>query len=54
MIKTITDFLTNNPSYLKKGDTFLASKFNCSPRTVRRIKGQLKEVKRKYLRSLAY
>jgi hypothetical protein len=54
MISKITEFLTSNPSYLKKGDEFLAEKFSCSPRTISRIKTNLKEVKRKYLRSLAY
>lgn len=54
MIKTITNFLTNHPSYLKKGDAFLAEKFNCGIRTIRQIKTQLKSTKRSYLRSLAY
>ena len=52
MIKVITEKLTQNPSYLKKGDEWLAAKFNCSPRTVRSIKNKLKNVKREYLQSL--
>lgn len=52
MIKNITDKLTSNPSYLKKGDEWLANKFSCSPRTIRRIKQSLSNVKRDYLSSL--
>lgn len=52
MIQTITNFLTSKPSYLKKGNDYLAEKFNCSPRTIRRIKANLMGVKRSYIASL--
>lgn len=53
MVKNIVNKLTNCPSYLKKGDEWLADYFGCSPKTIRRIKGQLKEVKQNYIQSLA-
>ena len=53
MKKTIVTKLTNSPSYLKKGNEWLATYFGCSPRTIRTIKGQLREVKRNYITSLA-
>jgi hypothetical protein len=52
MIKIITEKLTQCPSYLKKGDEALAKRFGCSPKTIRRIKTQLKDVKREYISSL--
>lgn len=52
MIKTITDFLSTKRSYLKKGDEYLADKFGCSPKTINRIKRNLKNVKREYIASL--
>lgn len=53
MVKNITTKLTSNPSYLKKGDAWLADYFDCSEKTIRKIKGQLRMVKRNYVRSLA-
>lgn len=52
MIKEITNFLKGKPSYLKKGDKFLADKFGCSERTIRTIKGRLSDTKKQYLESL--
>lgn len=52
MIRNITNKLTGSPSYLKKGDAWLADYFGCSETTIRRIKNQLKEVKRAYVNSL--
>ena len=52
MIKSITNFLKAKPSYLKKGNTYLASKFNCSTKTIENIKRNLADVKRNYIASL--
>lgn len=52
MIKQITTFLKNKPSYLKKGDAYLATKFGCSERTISRIKSDLSEIKKRYIASL--
>jgi hypothetical protein len=51
-IKNITAKLTTNPSYMKKGDNWLAAYFDCSPNTIRRIKRELAAVKRQYISSL--
>lgn len=48
MIKNIKEKLTKNPSYLRIGNKRLASKFNCSERTIKRVKNSLKEVKEQY------
>jgi hypothetical protein len=52
MIKRITDHLTTCPSYLKKGDEWLADYFGCAETTIRKIKKDLREVKRNYVASL--
>ena len=54
MIKAITEKLTECPSYLKKGDFWLADYFKCSPLTIKRIKASLREVKRDYVDNLNY
>lgn len=51
-IQEIKTKLTRQASYLKKGDQWLASYFNCSPKTIRQIKSDLREVKRSYVNSL--
>jgi hypothetical protein len=52
MIKQITEHLTNCPSYLKKGDEWLAEYFGCGETTIRKIKKNLRMVKRDYIASL--
>ena len=52
-INNITQKMKANPSYLKKGDTWLANYFNCSPRTARNIKKSLASTKKRYTSNLA-
>ena len=49
----ITRKLRTNPSYLKKGDTWLANHFSCSPKTIKKIKNELSDVKRNYVSTLS-
>lgn len=48
----LTRKLRTNPSYLKKGDAWLANRFNLSTKTIRKIKTELNEVKRTYISTL--
>lgn len=43
MIKSITAFLLDKKSYLRWSSERLAVKFNCSPKTINRIKRNFKE-----------
>lgn len=51
-VAQITTTLRNKPSYLKKGDYWLADNFGCSPKTAKKIKQSLTNVKRRYVKSL--
>jgi len=52
MVKKITEHLTEHPSYLMKGDEWLAEYFGCGETTIRKIKAKLRTVKRAYIASL--
>lgn len=52
-VAQITTKLRTSPSYLKKGDTWLSTTFGCSEKTIKQVKSSLKNVKRRYVKSLA-
>jgi hypothetical protein len=52
-VTQITQILKTKPSYLKKGDSWLAENFGCSQKTARTIKRSLTNVKKRYIKSLA-
>lgn len=52
-VSQITKTLKTKPSYLKKGDNWLANYFGCSERTARNVKRSLASTKKRYIKSLA-
>lgn len=48
----ITKHLKSNPSYLKKGDQWIANYFGCSIKTARTVKDSLSPIKRRYVNML--
>lgn len=52
-VTQITNTLKSKPSYLKKGDNWLASYFGCSTRTAKQIKRSLASTKKRYIKSLS-
>lgn len=52
MKQRIENHLVTNPSYFKWSDNRLATKFNCSIKTIRSIVRKLEPVRQNYLQNL--
>ena len=52
MKQHIENHLVTNPSYFKWSDKRLATKYNCSEKTIRSIVRKLEAVRQNYLRNL--
>ena len=48
MVEKITEFITAHPSYTKKSVRFLAKRFNCGERTIKKVLVNLQEVSKNY------
>jgi hypothetical protein len=48
MVEKITEFITAHPSYTKKSVKFLAKRFNCGERTIKKVLVNLQEVSKNY------
>ena len=48
MVQRITEFIKEHPSYTKKSKTFLAKRFKCSERTIKKVMENLQEEIKNY------